>query len=692
MAITKVEARTTRIDCPNCAKTAESDIQALPGIESARVDLLNAKVLYTFDPKVVNPTELKSKIEALGHFKFVDETGNRPSKLPFSRNLAWLLGIAILLYGIGALLAFGLQSELPGRIVFSIATLVGGWDILRRAFLAVRHRRLDINALMALAIGGAIVIGDLHEAVVVVLLFSLANLIESYSLWRLSRSLIQLSDFTSHLALRKSGDKIERVEPESLHVGDTIILKEGMRVPADATIITGSSFVDCSTLTGESQPRSVAVGDQIWAGTINLDGYLESRVNSCVEDSRIGKILRLVGEAGARKARIEKFVDRFARIYTPIVVAAAVLVAILPPLTVAASWTEWLYRALVFLVISCPCALVLSTPIAVTMALAAASRMQAILKGGDTLEQLATIRTIAFDKTGTLTTGALTLDRIESVGEISQDDSLLLAASLEAVSQHPVAKAISAEAKSRGLPLLDVVGGRAIPGVGVIGTIAGRSYELKAALPASMPPDSVGRAVVLTCEGSPIATFHLQDELRPESAGVISELHDHGVRSIGIISGDAPQAAKRLADELRLDFAEGGLLPDQKEHEIRRRAPGVAMVGDGVNDIVALAGADVAIAVSRFGNDIPAQYADIVLFGGNLKALPGLLRLGKRTLGTIKANIVFAFVVKLIFLALAFLGYADLWMAVVADMGASLLVIANSLRLLHSPLQHPVAS
>ncbi len=692
MAITKVEARTTRIDCPNCAKTAESDIQALPGIESARIDLLNARVLYTFDPKVVNSTELKSKIEALGHFKFVDETGNRPSKLPFSRNLAWLLGIAIFLYGIGAILAFGLQAELPGRIVFSVATLVGGWDILRRAFLAVRHRRLDINALMALAIGGAIAIGDLHEAVVVVLLFSLANLLESYSLWRLSRSLTQLSDFTSHLALRKSGDKIERVEPESLLVGDAIVLKEGMRVPADATVTSGSSFIDCSSLTGESQPRSVSLGDQVWAGTINLDGYLECRVDSSVEDSRIGKILRLVGEAGARKARIEKYVDRFARIYTPIVVAAAILVAILPPLTVAASWTEWLYRALVFLVISCPCALVLSTPIAVTMALAAASRMQAILKGGDTLEQLATIRTIAFDKTGTLTTGALTLERIETVGDIAPNDALRLAASLEAVSQHPVAKAISAEAKSRGLPLLDVEGGRAIPGVGVIGTIAGRSYELKAALPATAQPDSVGRAVVLTCEGSPIAIFHLQDELRPESAGVVSELHNHGVRSIGIISGDAPQAAKRLADELQLDFAEGGLLPDQKEHEIRRRAPGVAMVGDGVNDIVALAGADVAIAVSRFGNDIPAQYADIVLFGGNLKALPGLLRLGKRTFGTIKANIVFAFVVKLIFLALAFLGYADLWMAVVADMGASLLVIANSLRLLHSPLQHPVAS
>ncbi len=681
MALARVEARTTPIDCPNCAKTAETEIKKIPGVANARVDLLSAKVCYTFDPSQTDATALRRRIEGLGHFRFVDETKASGSRLPFSRSLGWSLFAAVIVYGIGALLRFGFGLDGAGNVTFIAATLIGGWDILRRALIAAKHRRLDINSLMALAILGAIIIGDLHEAVVVVLLFSLANLLESYSLWRLSRTLSGLSEFTSHRALLKRGAELIEIDPEKLVPGDTIVLKEGMRVPADGVVTSGRSFVDLSSLTGETHPCSIGPGDEVYAGAVNQDGYLEVTVSATVENSRIGRILQLVGEAASRKARVERVVDRFARIYTPLVIALAVLVATVPPLFFDAPFSVWFYKALVFLVVSCPCALVISTPVAITTALSAASRLKAVFKGGDTLEQMASISTVAFDKTGTLTTGALGLVATETVDSLTSSQALQIAASLEQVSQHPIARALTVAAAKAQLPLLPVNAARAQPGIGVSGVIGGRQFELVAG-EERIEAASGGRAVRLKGNGIDIASFRLCDELRPEAAEIIGHLREEGITTIGILSGDGSQATAAAAARLKLDFAHGSLLPEHKYEQLEKLGGGVAMVGDGINDVVALSGADVSISMAGFGSDIPAQHADIILFGNSLTALPKLFRLGKRTLATIKFNIGLAFAVKVIFLILAAFGYAGLWMAVLADMGASLVVIFNSLRLL----------
>ncbi len=681
MPLVRAEARTTHVDCPNCAKTAEQEIAKLEGVTSARVDLLGDRLYFTFDSETANEAELRRRIEKLGHFRLIDDRDPPKSRLPFSRSLGWALLIGALIYAVGAMLQFGFDQAIAGKVVFSAATIVAGWDILRRALVALRHRRLDINALMSLAIGGAIALGDLHEAVVVVLLFSLANLLESYSLWRLSRNLADLHDFTSATALVKRGDKIESIDPALLIPGDIVILREGMKVPADGVISHGKSFVDFSSLTGESQPRALGMGDEGYAGAVNIDGYLELRVTATVENSRIGKIFQQVTEASARKARIEQFVDRFARAYTPIVVGLAAAIAVLPPLLFQASFADWIYKALVFLVISCPCALVISTPVAVTTALAAASRMKAVVKGGDTLEQLARIDTVAFDKTGTLTTGNLSLADIKAQPPLTVGDALTLAAALEQVSQHPIARAVMQAAGAQKLSMPPVVDIRAIPGVGVEGRIDGKLYQLRATS-VTDASSANGHRVSLHCEQEAIAEFSFRDELRPETQAVIQSLRDSGITRIGILSGDSAANTKAIADTLAVDFARGALLPNHKYDAIDGLGHRTAMVGDGINDIVALAGAPVSISLARFGSDIPAQHSDILLFGDSLTSLPELLRLGNRTLKVIKLNIAFAFAVKLFFLILAALGYANIWMAVIADMGASLAVIFNSLRLL----------
>ncbi len=680
MALANVEARTTRIDCPNCAKTAEEEIQRISGVAGARVDLLNAKVYYAYDSDKTSAEVLRKQIEGLGHFKFVDESTAKGEALPISRWLGWSLLAAVVLYGSGAVLHFAFGQKLFGQVLFYLATATGGWDILRRAVIGIRHKRLDINALMTIAIIGAIIIGDLHEAVVVVLLFGLANMLESYSLWRLSKTLGSLSDFTTEQALLKRGSNVVSVPPESLVVGDTIVLKEGMRIPADGKVVIGKSFIDLASLTGESQPRSVAVGDEVFAGAINLDGYLEVAVSATAGNSRMGKILKLIGEASARKARIERFVDRFARVYTPIVVAVAVLVAIIPPLLFDASFTEWIYKALVLLVISCPCALVISTPIAVTTALSAASRMKAVFKGGDALERLATITTVAFDKTGTLTTGQLQLVGIENRDGHDERKLLQIAGSLEQISQHPIARSLMNACNERNLVMLAVENPKAIAGVGVEGNIDKRAYQLRSSN--TDHSREFGQSVSLTDDGRTLAVFRFADEIREEAGTVVEELRESGISKVGILSGDAQSNVEHVKNKLGLDFAHGNLMPDQKYERLATLGDGIVMVGDGINDVVALSGSDVSVSLARFGNDIPAQHSDIILFGDNLNPLPKVIRLGRRTLSTIKVNIAAAFAIKAVFLVLAALGFANIWMAVVADMGASLLVIFNCLRLL----------
>ncbi len=685
MAIARVEARTTRIDCPNCARTAESEIRKLRGVAEARVDLLKSRVIYSYDSDITTDGRLRSEMERLGHFRFVDDKAADAAALPFSRALLWSLISSIVIAGLGLMLLTLYGSSEISAGLFYLAIGVGGWDIVRRAFASLRNLRLDMNALMAIAIVGAIAIGDLFEALSVVILFDLANLLESFSLWKLSRNLTDLQEFTSEAALLKQGEKTIRVSPESLQSGDIVVVREGMRVPADGEIVSGSSSVDMSSLTGEPQPVAVNVGAELFAGSMNLDGYLEIRVTSTLAESRISQIMSLVEEASGRKAKVERLVDRFAQVYTPVVVALAVLVAVVPPLLAGGSFVDWFYKALVFLVISCPCALVISTPVAVTTALAAGSRLRAIIRGGDVIERLARVRTVAFDKTGTLTSGRMQLREIELHSELTRAEAIAIAAGLESVSNHPVAAAVMRSARSERITPQQIVEQRSLPGVGVTGTLAGRKYAFGGVQLLSghdLQRDGEGATSFLMQEEKLVAVFRFMEEIRPEAEATVAKLRTLGLHAVGMISGDRRENVEKLSERLGLDFAYAEQLPDDKFRTVSGLGENVAMVGDGINDVVALSGSDLSVSIGKFGGDIPARHADIVLYGDSIAELPELLKLGRRTLSLIKGNIAFAFGVKLLFLALAALGYANIWMAVVADMGASLAVIFNSLRLL----------
>jgi len=685
VATLRIEATTTRIDCPNCARTAEDEIKRIEGVAGARIDFLNSRIYYSFDEETIQEVDLRNRIEGLGHFKFTDESSSARRSLPFSRTLLTLISIALGLTLLGLIVEHLANLRTIGRILIYAAIAVGGWEIVKKAMIGLRHKRVDMNTLMSLAVIGAVAIGKLDEAIVVVLLFGAANLLESFSLWKFSRSLTDLHDFTSSQALLKQGDTVLAVTPESLQIGDIVVVREGMKLPADGRVASGNSALDLSSLTGEAQPQQVAEGDDVYAGSVNLDGYIEVQVTAPLKDSRIGKILRMVGEVAERKAKFERLVDRFAHIYTPIVVGLAVAVAVLPPLLFDGAFSVWFYRALVFLVISCPCALVISTPVAITAALAAGSRMKAIIKGGDAIERLAQARKIAFDKTGTLTTGALQLGQIECFDGLNQDEAIQIAASLERISNHPVARAVRNAASLKGLQLLSIADLRSVTGFGVEGHLDGQLYrfggiEFLNSDDRETQPQKEGSFLV--CNGRMVARFGFEDELRPETTTTISKLREQGFESVGLLSGDRREIIETLRAKLHLDFGVGQLMPEEKYDQLRDLGDNVAMVGDGINDAVALSGSDVSIAIGRLGNDIPAQHADVVLFGNSIGNLPHLFRLGKRTVTLIKTNIIFAFAIKVIFLGLALAGYSTIWMAVAADMGASLIVIFNSLRLL----------
>lgn len=685
MATQKLESQTTPVDCADCARKAEKQIQQIEGVTEANFDFINRRLRLSFDDTIVDRRRLRQLIDKQGHFKLVESGKGHRHDLPVSRRLLISIMISLLLVIAGLISEFFKAPTVVVSILFYAAILVGGWDIYLKGIAAVRALQIDMNVLMSLAVIGAVAIGDFHEAVAVVLLFGLAELLESYSLWRLSRNLTDMQTFTSGHALLKEGDQVKHVAPEELEPDNIVVIREGMRIPADGVILTGTSYVDNSALTGESVPDSVGPGSKVFAGAVNREGYLEVRVTAIAENTEIGKILSLVGEASASRSNIERVVDKFARIYTPVVVSLAILLAVVPPLLPGQTFSDWFYKALIFLVISCPCALVISTPVAVTTALASASRMKAIFRKGEAVERLAAVKQIAFDKTGTLTLGSLKLESVKPMDGAAPERILQIAYSLEQASNHPYARAIRRYAQEKSLYPLSVDKLVAISGIGVQGELDGKSYRVGGpqVLPEgeSQQQDEM-HAVYLTEDDSVVGAFRFSEEIRPEAVETITGLRKQGYDPIGMLSGDRQQQTDKVAADLKLDYARGDLAPEQKYEILKGMKEPSVMIGDGINDAVALSGAFVSISIARFGIDLTSQQADITLFGDTISALPKLMKLTRRTVSTIRANIAFAFFVKLLFLTLAVVGYANIWMAVAADMGASLVVIANSLRLL----------
>ena len=554
---------------------------------------------------------------------------------------------------------------------------------------------------MAIAVIGAVAIGEGAEAGTVVFLFALAQYLQSRSMDRARHAIRALMDLTPLEATVVRDGHDRRVAVDEVAIGDLLRIRPGEKVPLDGAVVAGGSDVNQAPITGESLPVDKHPGDELFAGTINGRGWLEMRVTRLRRDTTLARIIHLVETAQAQRAPAQAFVDRFARYYTPAVIALAVGVAVIPPAVLGAPFVDWLYRALVLLVISCPCALVISTPVSIVSALAAAARRGVLIKGGLHLERLGAIPAIAFDKTGTLTRGEPQVVGVQPLDEVPASRVLALAAALELRSEHPIAAAIVEYAKRERVEPLEVERFRALPGLGAEAELHGRPAlvgnlrlfrERRVATPDAERQTDLAAAqghtaVLVAWDGRLLGAIAVSDRPRETAADVVDLLRRHGLRHVVMLTGDNEGAARTMAAALGITEYRADLLPhDKVRHvaELRARYGGVAMVGDGVNDAPALAAADVGIVMGAAGSDAALETADVALMGDDLSRIPYAMRLSRAALLTIKTNIALSVLLKAAFLALAVTGYATLWMAIAADTGASLLVIANGLRLLRT--------
>jgi Zn2+/Cd2+-exporting ATPase len=688
-----------RIDGLCCGEEAailQRRLRPLAGLEDLAADIVGQRLHVKYDAAVLSTNAIVEAVAEAGMRAWLEH--EEPIVPPASRTRGWLVAISAAALGIGlAAQLLGLSDAIAISALVASA-IVGAVFPARRALAAVRTRALDINALMLVAVVGAMVLGEWAEAATVVFLFAIAQWLESRSMERARDAIRALMDLTPAEARIRHGDHEEMVAIDRVAIGTTIVVRPGEKIALDGTVAHGRSDVNQAPITGESLPIDKAPGDDVFAGTINGHGALEVVVTRKGSDTTLARIIHLVESAQAQRAPAQQFIDRFARWYTPGVIVLSLAVAIIPPLVVGSA-SEWFYRALVLLVVSCPCALVISTPVSIVSALAGAARRGVLIKGGLHLERLATIRAMAFDKTGTLTRGKLSVSRLAPVPGVSDDALLATAARVERRSEHPIAAAIVEAARTRGLACEAASETRALPGLGAEGIADGDTivcgnprlfaeHGLLTPAVQALADDvaATGASVVLVSRNADVlGAIGVADHPREVAADAIDLLHRQGIRPIVMLTGDQPAPAHTVATALGIDDVRAGLLPHEKVaavEELRRQYGAIAMVGDGVNDAPALAAADVGIAMGAVGSDAALETADVALMTDELPRLAYAIRLSRATVRNIRANIVISLALKAVFLALAVGGFATLWMAVIADTGTSLIVVANAVRLL----------
>lgn len=580
--------------------------------------------------------------------------------------------------------------------IYLVPYLVVGYDIVYKAFRNIKNGQVfDENFLMMVATFGAFAIQEYSEAVAVMLFYQVGELFQNYAVGKSRQSIADMMDICPEYANMEQDGQLVRVDPDDVEVGSVIVIKPGERVPLDGVVEEGESFIDTAALTGESVPRKAAAGDEVVSGCVNGSGTLRVRVTKEFDDSTVAKILELVENAGSKKAKVENYITRFARYYTPVVTVAAAILAVLPPLVLGGGWADWMQRACIFLVISCPCALVISVPLGFFGGIGAASKIGVLVKGSNYLEAVAEMTTIVFDKTGTLTKGEFKVSQLFPHGEMSSEQLLELAALAEAYSNHPIAGSLK-EAYGQPVNMGRVSEAEEIAGHGIRiqvdgkDVLIGNEKLMERNQIAYTACSQGGTAVYVACDGKYAGAAVISDTVKDGALEAIKGMKQVGVRKTVMLTGDRPQAAKQVAQALGIDEVHAGLLPGEKVacvEQLLSNQPEkgrLAFAGDGINDAPVLTRADIGIAMGSLGSDAAIEAADIVLMDDDIRKIAAIVRISRSTMRIVKQNIVFALGIKALVLLLGAFGMANMWEAVFADVGVSVIAILNSMRALKS--------
>ena len=690
--------RIEAMDCPTEQTLIQNKLGKLAGVEQLEFNLINRVLGVTHNLPDTAP--IIDAIKSIGmHAEPLEAGVEAPAPAPVKKHW-WPLALS----GVGALAAevIHFTNAAPNWVVAIIALisiLSGGLTTYKKGWIALKNFNLNINALMSIAVTGAILIGQWPEAAMVMFLFTVAELIEARSLDRARNAISGLMQMTPEQATVQQADGtwLEQ-EVKSVELGARVRVKPGERIALDGEVVSGSSTIDQAPITGESLPVEKTIGDKVFAGTINQAGSLEYAVTAAANNSTLARIIHAVEQAQGARAPTQRFVDQFSKIYTPVVFVFALAVAIIPPLFMGAVWFDWIYRALVLLVVACPCALVISTPVTIVSGLAAAARKGILVKGGVYLEGGFKLDYLALDKTGTITHGKPVQTDYLSLDLTANAMAPAIAAALAGRSDHPVSLAIANAAVDKNFAVLNVDNFEALGGRGVKGDINGQTYHLGnhrlvEELGLCSPQleeklfalEKQGKSVVLLLDTSgPLALFAVADTVKETSREAIRQLHALGVKTL-MLTGDNVHTAQAIAAQVGIDEARGDLLPTDKLQAIEdlyKQGHRVGMVGDGINDAPALARAEIGFAMAAAGTDTAIETADVALMDDDLRKIPAFISLSRDTASILKQNIALALVIKAIFLGVTFAGLATMWMAVFADMGVSLLVVFNGLRLL----------
>lgn len=668
----------------------------MPGVQEAKVNFAAAKITVV---GTISLEELQREI------KKIEDATIYPVGAPQStvKKSFWEANKRAITTGVSLIaLVLGLifeGNEYLGKAFLLTSIITGGYSVAIKGVRNLFKLIFDINVLMTIAVTGALFIGEWREAAVVAMLFAVSEMLESYSMEKARQSIRSLMDLAPKEAtVIRYGEEV-KVPVEELIMGDVILVKPGEKIAIDGEIIDGTSSINEATITGESMPVEKTVGDAVFAGTLNQQGAIRVVVTKLVADTTIAKIIHLVEEAQNERAPSQAFVDKFAKYYTPFVMILAVGITLIPPLVFGADWNRWIYEALALLVVACPCALVVSTPVAIVSAIGSAAKNGVLIKGGIFLEEAGNLKAIAFDKTGTLTKGEPEVTDIIELNGKNQTEILELAGRLEKLSEHSLAKAIVKKAEENGIDLQTAEEFSAITGKGASGKIAGITYyignprlfeELHGDISVHQQNISVlqeqGKTVmILGTDEEIFGLIAVADQVRDQSIQAIRDLKKVGIQKTIMLTGDNNRTAAAIAKQVGVDEYHGELLPENKLEKIKQlrdQYGKVAMIGDGINDAPALASATVGIAMGGAGTDTALETADIALMGDDLSKLPYTIRLGRRAVAVIKQNISFALITKLLAVLLVFPGWLTLWLAILADMGATILVTLNGIRLI----------